>query len=194
MIIQLATKTDALQIAQIHQQEVNQGFLSQLGINFLTKLYQAMIDFSLTFIVVAKEHNQITGFVSGCTDLNKFYHYFLKKYFFSTCFILLPKIFQISILKKIAEILKYKNTKNNLPKAELLTLAVLQEFQGQGVAQILLTEFNKEMRKRGIKKFKVVVGERLPRAIAFYEKMGFKSHSTVSIHQDQSSKIYTYTL
>lgn len=194
MLIQLVNKDDALHIATIHYQEIHQGFLSQLGIKFLTKLYQAMTDSSLAFIITAKEHNQIIGFISGCANIKKFYRYFLKKYFFSICFILLPKIFKISVLKKIRETLKYKNIKNNLPQAELLTIAVSKKFQGQGVAQTLLTEFIKEMRKRKVTQFKVIVGEKLSRAIAFYEKMGFKFLAKISIHQGQSSRIYIYDL
>ena len=37
MNITLATKKDATQIAKIHKQEINQGFLSQLGVKFLSK-------------------------------------------------------------------------------------------------------------------------------------------------------------
>ncbi len=107
----------------------------------------------------------------------------------------MPKIFKISILKKIKETLKYKNTnKNNLSQAELLSIAIAKKFQGQGIAQILLAEFIKEMKKRKVNQFKVMVGEKLPRAIAFYEKMGFKFFSKKSIHQGQPSKIYIYDL
>ena len=38
MNITLANKKDAAQIAKIHEREINQGFLSQLGIKFLSKL------------------------------------------------------------------------------------------------------------------------------------------------------------
>lgn len=194
MNIYLSDKKNVIQIAQIHLQEINQGFLSQLGLKFLTKLYKAMIFSKNSFVVVAKENNQIVGFISGCTNLNHFYRHFLKKYFFSICFILLPKIFKISIFKKIKETLQYKNTKNNLPPEELLSIGVVKKFQGQGIAQALLTEFIKEMKKRKVNQFKVIVGEKLPRAIAFYEKMGFKFFSKLSIHQGQSSRIYIYDL
>ena len=45
-----------------------------------------------------------------------------------------------------------------------------------------------------IKKFRVVVGESLSRAIGFYEKVGFKFHSNITIHGNSLSKIYIYNI
>jgi len=195
MNIRLADKKDATQIANLHQREINQGFLRKLGENFLRQLYEAMIVLPSSFIMVAEENNQIIGFVSGCFNISSFYREFLKKYLFKVFFILLPKIFRLTVFKKIFEIIKYpKEVKKNLPSAELLTIAVLKNFHGQGVAQKLFEGFLSEMKNRNIKQFKVVVGESLSRAIRFYEKMGFKLHSSVSIHKNESSRIYIYTI
>lgn len=194
--VYLATKNDALQIAKIHQQEIDQGFLSQLGIKFLSKLYKVMVISPNSFVVVAKENDRIVGFISGCTNVNKFYRDFLKKYFFHAFFILLPKIFKLSILKKILETLKYLRQKEEkkLPETELLTIAILKKFQGQDIIQKIFEKFISELKKRKIKQFKVVVGENLSRAIGFYEKMGFKFFSLKSIHKKQPSRIYIYNL
>ena len=194
IIISLSDKKDAVQIAKIHQQEINQGFLSQLGIGLLSKLYKAMTVSSNAFAVVAKDNGRVVGFIGGCTNVGKFYRDFLKKYFIQIVFILLPKIFRISTLKKIFETLKYpkQEKEKNLPKAELLTIAVSKEFHGQGIAQKMLEKFAFEMEKRGINVFKVVVGESLSQAIKYYEKMGFEFHSSCSIHGKELSRIYTY--
>jgi len=189
MKIYLANQKDATKIAEIHYQEINQGFLSSLGENFLSKLYEATIKSPLAFVVVAKENNKIIGFISGCVNTKKFYKYFIRKYFFRVLFVLLSKI---TNFKKIFETLKYSQENKNLPKAELLTIAVIKKYQGKGVAQELFKKFLQEMQKRKIKKFKVVVGEDLIRAIKFYEKLGLKLHSYTSIHNNKKSKIYIY--
>jgi ribosomal protein S18 acetylase RimI-like enzyme len=196
MKICLADKRDARQIAKIHRKEINQGFLSQLGENFLSKLYEAMILSKNAFVVVAKENNQVIGFVSGCPNVKYFYKNFFKKYFFPSLIALLPKLFNVSIFKKILETLKYpsKEKKQKLPEAELLTIATLKEFHGQGTAQKLFERFILEMKNRDVQEFKVVVGENLPRAITFYEKMGFEFHSPVSIHKNQASRVYVYKI
>jgi len=195
MNIRLADIKDAAQIAKIHQHEINQGFLGQLGPKFLLKLYESMINSDSAFVTVADKDDQIIGFVGGCTDVGKFYKNFYKKYAVSAFFILLPKIFNLSNLKKIFETLKYsKQKKEKIPGAELLTIAVLKEFHGQDIALKMFEHFVQEMKKRKIKEFKVLVGENLSRAIRFYEKMGFEFHSLTSVHQDKSSKIYLYNI
>jgi len=195
MNISLATKKDSLQIAKIHKQEIDQGFLSQLGIKFLSKLYKAMILSKKSFVIVAKENNQVIGFISGCLNIKEFYKYFLKKYTFSAIKILLPKIFNINTVKKILETLKYsKREEKDLPETELLVIAVKKEFHGQKIAVKMFDYFINEMKKREIKQFKVIVGENLSRAISFYEKMGFKFHSNITIHRNNLSKIYVYNI
>jgi len=194
MEICLATKKDAIQIAKIHQKEINQGFLGQLGIKFLSKLYESTIVSPDAFTIVAKDNDKVIGFISGCTNVAKFYHDFLKNYFFQVFFILLPKMFRLSILKKIFETLKYPQQKEEkkLPGAELLTIAVLKKYHGQGIAQKMFEQFVEEMKKREIKQFKVIVGKSLTRAIRFYEKVGFKFYSSISVHKHKSSNIYIY--
>lgn len=195
MTIHLANKNDARQIAKIHTREINQGFLSELGEKFLFKLYEAMVTSPTAFIVTAEENNCIVGFISGCTNLDKFYRDFYKKYAINAFLVLIPKIFKPSTLKKIFETLRYpKREEKSLPEAELLTIAVLKEFHGQGTAQKMFEIFLREMGKRKIKQFKVAVGENLSRAVGFYEKVGFKSHSNITIHQNNLSRIYIYTI
>lgn len=195
MKIELAEKRDAAQIAEIHRQEINQGFLSQLGVRFLSKLYEAMIMSRNSFVVVAKENNQVIGFISGCSSVKNFYKDFFKKYTLSAVVILLPKIFNLRIIKKILETLRYsKEKESDLPEAELLVIASKKEFHGQGVALKMFDFFVAEIKTRKIKQFKVVVGENLSRAIGFYEKVGFKFHSNITIHQNNLSRVYVYTI
>jgi len=194
MIFCLADKKDALQIAQIHKNEINKGFLSSLGIVFLGNFYSALIESKFSFCVVAKEDDRIVGFISGVFDLNKFYQYFLKNYFFQSVVLLYKKIFNISYIKKILETLLYPVKEKKLPPEELLTMAVLKQFQGQGIAGRMFSEFLGEMKKRNIKTFKVLVGEELKSAIAFYEKNGFTFLKNTTIHNRKSSRIYLYDI
>lgn len=195
MIIRLANKIEANQIEKIHRREINQGFLSQLGVKFLSKLYEAMILSKNSFVVVAKENDEVIGFISGCSNVKNFYKDFLKRYTLWAIIILLPKFLNFATIKKIVETLKYsKKEEKDLPETELLVIAVKKEFHGQGVAIKMFDFFINELKKRGIKEFRVVVGENLSRAIGFYEKVGFKFHSNITIHQNNLSRIYIYTI
>lgn len=193
--ISLATKEDSTQIAKIHKQEINQGFLSQLGVKFLSKLYERMISSKNSFVIVSKNNDEVIGFISGCTNLKKFYKDFLRKYIFWATITLLPKIFNMTTITKIFETLKYsKKEEKKLPEEELLVIAINKKFHGQGIAQKMFDLFIKEMRSRKVKQFKVVVGENLSRAIGFYEKMSFKFDSSISVHKNKPSKVYIYNI
>jgi len=187
MIFCLSKNTDALSIAKIHKTEISEGFLSSLPVLFLEKLYLSVI--INDFCVLAKENNEVVGFIAGTSDIKKLYSYFAKKYFFYSIFLLLPKIFNI---KKIFESVFYIKKEEIRP--ELLTMAVKKDFQGQGVSKKMFEIFVSEMKKRGVKTFKVVVGEQLKPAINFYEKKGFKFLKEIEIHKGQKSRIYIYHL
>lgn len=186
-MICLAEKKDASKIAKIHKQEIEKGFLSSLPAVFLEKLYVAIIEND--FCIVAKEGGEITGFIAGTKNIKKLYAHFLKKYFFYSIIFLLPKIFSA---KKIVETLFYP--KNEDIKAELLTIAVKKEFQGQGVAKKMFEVFVSEMKNRDVSIFKVLVGEELLPAISFYEKNGFAFLKETEVHKGHKSRIYIYKL
>lgn len=186
-MIYFAQKKDAFKMAKIHKQEINMGFLSSLPLPFLEKIYLSVIEND--FCVVAKENNDIVGFIAGTSDIKKLYSFFFKKYFFYSLFIFLPKLFDI---KKIIEDIFY--IKKEEIKPELLTIAVKKDFQGRGIAREMLALFLSEMRKRGVRVFRVVVGEELKSAINFYEKNGFKFLKETEVHKGQKSRIYIYHL
>jgi len=195
MIYRLANKKDCFKIAEIHFQEIKWGFLSRLGEKFLCYFYQAMVNSQNAFLIIAEDNNSVIGFVSGCANLKKFYKEFIRKYGFKVSFILLRKFFSPNIVGKILETMKYSGQeKKDLPKAELLGIAVLSEFQGQGISRQLLDSFFIEMKKRNIESFKVIVGENLDRAVRFYEKNDFKFHSKSFVHKDMPSRIYIYNI
>lgn len=193
-MICLAEKKDALAIAQIHKTEISQGFLSTLHISFLENVYSAIIESDASFCVVAKENDRVAGFICGVTDLKKFYAYFLKNYFFSSIVLLFRKFFSIQAIKKMIETLFYPVKEQELPLAELLTMAVSKQFQGQGIALKMFAEFLVQMKTRNIQEFKVLVGEELKPAIHFYEKNGFTFLKETSIHDNKKSRIYVYHL
>lgn len=203
MNIYLAKKDEAQQIAEIHKKEIKSGFLSSLKLLFLTKLYSAIINSCFSFCVVAKEKGKIIGFVSGVTNVDRLYLYFMRRYFFHSTVALLPRAFSFKTLKKILETLFYPirkighfikkgGKKEKLPKAELLSIAIEKNFQRQGIGKKLIEQFISEIKKRKIKSFKVIVGENLKSAVKFYEKNGFEFVKKIKIHGNQLSRVYVY--
>ncbi len=194
MIFRLAKKEEARQIAEIHKQEIKKGFLSSLNIFFLTTLYSAIIKSTSSFCVVAEEGGRVIGFIAGSKNLKEFYRYFLKRYFIQAIFILLPQVFNLQKLRKIFEALFYPQKEKDLPEAELLTIAVKKDYQGQGIAGQMLFKFIVEMKNRKVKIFKVLVGSELEPAVKFYKKNGFEFVKDINVHKNQVSHVYIYDL
>jgi len=194
MNIRLATVEDSVQIAEIHKKEINQGFLSELGDAFLAEFYRAIIQSPGGFCVVAEDEERVIGFISGCERIGGFYKFFFKTHTVKALRILLPKVFNVGRVKKIFETLFYPRKEKNMPSAELLTIAVESAYQGKGIARPLFGAFVEEMKRRGVVEFKVLVGESLPRAIAFYEKLGFVFHSKTEIHSQKPSRVYIHKI
>jgi len=190
MRIKKAELKDCARVADIHIEQIKTGFLSSLGKKFLKYFYSSMVDSDNAFLLVASDDN-ISGFISGVVDLNKFYSEFVRKYFFVSLPIIFKKLLS---LKKIIETMRYAKKESDLPGAELLTLAVLDSLKGQGVATKLLAAFNQEMKRRGVAEYKVLAGTELLRANGFYLKNGFVLHHRESIHKGKTSNVYLYKI
>jgi len=195
MEIRLALKSDIEDISRLHHEGITSGFLSSLGMKFLSKFYSFMLNSKNAFLVVAENKGKIVGFISGCSDINYFYREFKRNNLISIFLILFPKFFNPVFLRKIFETMKYASREDeSSPKAELVSIVVGEEFRRRGVGRKLLRKFLKKMGKRKIDIVKVVVGADLKEAINFYEKEGFKFYSTINLHNDMNSKIYIYNL
>jgi ribosomal protein S18 acetylase RimI-like enzyme len=162
-------------VVMLHQREINYGFSSYLGRNFLKYLYKTFIRCEYGFALVAADRNgQVTGFIAAATNLSKFYKRFLRKYSLIAGFLVLPKLFRWKAIKSLYQDLLYpsEEAQHDLPKAEIVSVAVSPNARGQGIGSLLTKTAFEEFRKRGVHKIKVLVGDRL-QANEFYRKMGF---------------------
>ena len=60
-------------LAQLHFKYLNKGFLSSLGIPFLTLLYEAIDANKESILIVEKVNGKVIGFVSGTNGLGPIY-------------------------------------------------------------------------------------------------------------------------
>lgn len=196
MLIRKAKLDDCLAVAQLHARCLTESFLGTLGHGFLTALYQALIQYSGGTVIVAEEKNEIIGFVSGVDEIKKFYNFFIKNKWPAIIYTLLPKAFSTKIIKKILETRHYSDKKFSItvPETELLSIAVTEEFRGQGVSAELFKQLAEEFKKKGKNKFKIIVGNNLIGAKKFYQKMGCEKISQTEIHQDLPSDILIYKI
>lgn len=179
------------QVAELHASAINQGFLSELGPRFLTLLYEALAQSPASVLIVETDGEQLRGFVSGGTGLGPIYRNLLKRVP-ALVLALWPVMFSYRKLKRIFEVLLHTQhaTDNNLPSAELYSIAVSPEFRGSGVAERLYQSLRDEFAARGITEFKIVVGDALAPAQAFYRKVGATPMAAVQVHDGVGSTVF----
>ena len=164
------------QVVKIHQQEIGQGFLSSLGDKALGLIFSLATESEFGILIIAKDVStgHTCGFVCGTTHTGAFYKDFLRRRFLSGMVYLAPKLLSPTRLWKAMETLIYPTKKEviDMPKAELLIIAVDNAYKGSGIAQTLFYELVKAFKNKGVITFKVVAGGELARAQRFYQKLG----------------------
>jgi len=179
-------------IAKLHIEGINEGFISSLGIDFLTALYEAIAESEFGFGFVARENGMIVGFLALTTNLGKLYKSIVLKNGLRFAFMLAGKMFSFRMLKKAFETLFYPSRvkKMSLPPAELLSVVTAQEQRGRGLAARLLERAFEECADRGIQEIKVLVGAGMEPANRWYVNRGFKLQGQIDSHGNISN-IYT---
>jgi ribosomal protein S18 acetylase RimI-like enzyme len=177
------------QVAKLHIEGISTGFISSLGVGFVTALYEAIAEDENSFGFVAVEDDKVLGFVAFSTNLSKLYKHIVFKKGLKFGFILAKKMLSIQNVKKIWSNIFYpKRMKQmNLPDAELLSIVVSPEGRGKGIAKQLIEKGFSECANRGIDRVKVLVAADNKPANKLYQKCGFELHSQIFSHAVKSN-------
>jgi ribosomal protein S18 acetylase RimI-like enzyme len=185
-------------VIKIHRTEISQGFLSSLGDKALALLFLHASEnrFGKLLIATDTTSGHVAGFLLGTIDTDAFYKQFLYNKFFQAIFVIAPKLMSLEKLRKVFETLFYPTKKELkiLPKPELLDIAILKQYQGKGVAQLLFNEFTKKLNAAGIDEFKITTGENLVAAQKFYEKLGAEKADEIEVHKGQKTIVYIFKI
>jgi GNAT superfamily N-acetyltransferase len=176
--------TLASQVAQLHKMGIYLGFLSSMGIPFLTLLYKTIATDSSSFCFVAVEKEQVLGFVAFTENLGKLYKKFLKANTISLLPVFVRQLFSWRKIKGIAQNLLYprRTKKLELPQMALISIAVAEEARKQGIATRLIEAGFQECRRRGHDKVRVLAAEVYLPANALYMKCGFRETLRITRH------------
>ena len=174
----------AREIAALHIEGIGTGFISSLGIDFVTALYEAISEDKSSFGLVAEEDRKVVGFVAFTTNINRLYKSVIFRKGIRFALMLAGKVFSFSSLKKIIVTLFYpaRIKKLELPRAELLSIVVAKEAQGKGLGRQLLQKGLAECAKRKIDEVKVLVGADNKPANELYQKCGLKLVGKINNH------------
>ena len=179
-------------VAHLHFEHINQGFLSSLGIPFLTLLYEAIDENKESVLIVEKVGGKVIGFVSGTAGLGPIYKQLLLR-LHRLVWALFPSILSPSKIYKILEILLINRSDKlltDLPRQELLSIVVNPTHQGQGHAEKLFLSLCEHFKDSNVTEFRILVGGSLSRAHAFYTKLGSIPVAEIEVHKGQTSVIY----
>lgn len=164
------------QVAALHIQCISTGFISSMGIDFVTSLYEAIVKSKSSLGVVAVRNEKVIGFVSFTTNLNKLYKSLIRRKGLKFALLLAGNVLSLRRIKKIFETLSYpaRIKKMNLPSAELLSIAVAPEERRKGLAGQLIEKGLRLYRKTGVDKVKVLIGADNKAGNKLYLKSGFE--------------------
>lgn len=180
-------------VADLHTQNIDQGFLSTLGPGFLSLLYQAIDESPESALIVAYEDGAVCGFIAGTLNLKQVYRGLLRRWP-ALIVALAPSLLIPTRLWRIIEILRYSRGAGansvSLPEAELLSLAVSPSCRGRGHAESLYAGLARFFAERDQTAFRIVVGAELARAHRFYRRMGAEPRVEIAVHQGAASTVY----
>lgn len=183
-------------VARIHMQCINQGFLPTLGERFLALLYQSIDADPKSTLLIERKKGDVVGFVAGGRGMGSIYRQMLRlwpRLFWA----LLPTLTNPCKLKRIVEIVFFSCKQKPVPgcpRAELLSIAVLESARGGGVAASLYESLKQQFADAGESAFCIVVGDSLVSAHRFYQRMGAVPIAQISVHKGQGSTLYQHDL
>ena len=173
-VIPLA-KRHARQVADLHIEGIHTGFLSSLGTGFLKQIYKALPGCRSGFGYVWEDPDgSVVGFVACAESTGRLYKQSLRRRGVLMMLPLLRFMFRWSVIKRLWQTLRYPaDVGNDVPEAELLSIAVDASARARGVGKRLMAAAVEEFRRRGIERFKVAVWAGNETANAFYQRRGF---------------------
>lgn len=189
-------ESDFRQIAQLHQEEIRNGFLTSLGEDFLMRLYRSLAEDKNVFTVAARRDKEIIGYLCAAISTAGVYRRFLWRNAWRLAPALLPRLVSISTLRRVSETLLYpaKTAMSNLPEPEILNFCVKSSAQRCGVGRGLFQTLCDEFTRRGLQQLRIVTGQSQVSAQRFYESLGAVRVGSIEVHNSVPSLVYVYTL
>ena len=191
-----------LEVAELHANGIDQGFLPSLGLRFLALLYEAIDLSEEAILLVEYGDGRVAGFVSASTSLWPIYRALLGRPF-RLILTLWPVLLNPVKLWRTLELVmltawpsdkKSESSSCALPTFELISISVSLDERRSGVAKRLYEGLKKEASERGCDAFKIIVGEQLDGAHKFYSRMGAVPVGKTSVHGSATSVIYVQEL
>lgn len=165
----------ARDIAALHIACIRTGFISSLGTDFVTTLYEAIAQSDSAFGFMAVEDSEVTGFAAFTTNVSQLYTSVIKRRGWRLALLLAAKMFSLSHVKKVFETLTYpaRVKQDKMPAAELLSIAVIPQQRRTGLGSQLVQRGLERCEQGGVDAVKVLVAADNEAGNKLYRKCGF---------------------
>ncbi len=188
MTLRRAQPNDYTSIAKLHRDRITTGFLSSLGLPFLSRLYEAINNEAGAYVLVAEEKNDIVGFIAGAADVRGLYKKILLKRWFFVIVPLIRYMCDAAVVRKMVETALYGFKRDTSEQstgtcaAELLSVAVGNELQGRGIGKKMVMELETVFKENDVAKYKVVTFSLDGLSNRFYTSCDFRFAKTFTHH------------
>ncbi len=187
--IRPASSADAVFVATLHAASIDSGFLPRLGTRFLALLYGVLADDPGGVLLVAEDDTGPVGFVAGSVSTAAFYRRFLRRYGLRALAAVGLRLLSPLAIRRAIESLRYGGT-DGASGAELLSMAVVADRRGRGIAQRLGSQLLEAL---DTDRVRVVVGSANRVAITAYQRMGFVPAGEIEVHRGEKSEVLEWS-
>jgi ribosomal protein S18 acetylase RimI-like enzyme len=191
VMIRPAGRSDAERLAALHAARISEGFLPQLGVAFLARLYRRIVASPDGFATVAVLDGSVVGFVAGATDLGRVYKSFVVHDGLMAALGAAPHL--LRSWRRVLETLRYPATTSDLPEAEILAVVVDAERAERGIGRRLVAASLEEFAAQGVQAVKVVAGADNAAALGLYARCGFVEVATIEVHAGATSAVLVWS-
>jgi glycosyltransferase involved in cell wall biosynthesis/GNAT superfamily N-acetyltransferase len=185
-----AITRDARAMARLHRESLSTAFLPSLGEGFMTQLYRGLVADPSTETVVADRVGRVVGFAAATPSVTASFRRFLVRRGVLAGLAAAPALIDREVRARAGETFSYPSATDGLPDAEILAIAVEPEARAEGVGRALAEAALQGLARRGVAQCKVVVGADNDGANRFYERVGFRPVTAISVHAGSPSNVW----
>ena len=177
MEIKKIVKEDLPKVVEVHKDSFKGFFLTELGDHFLTVYYDCVRKNKKGLLTGLYDEGQLCGFFAAATLSKGFNKQLIKKNLLQFSLIGLRLLFtQMSSLVRLFK--NFTKTSQDVQDdgeyAELLSIGVSDNKQGQGIGKKLLVQFENEMKLKGCSSLSLTTDYNdNEKAIHFYKSLGY---------------------
>jgi ribosomal protein S18 acetylase RimI-like enzyme len=182
---------DAPAVAALHAERIGEGFLVTLGPRFLRRLYRRIALAPDAVLVIADSGGRVVGFVAAASSTRRLYGQFLRRDALPAGLAAAPAVLRAP--RQVWETLRYGSAdEDDLPAAEILSIAVAPDASGQGIGGALLCAAQRELTQLGAAEARVVTAVDNEAALAMYEHAGFRRRRRTEVHSGVPQEVLVW--